>query len=226
MTAKKHIIWFVVTLLLFAGAIAALFVTTSSYEFVDAKDAQVTISSLKVEKSGSIKVDWQCDNAAVTSYRVYRRENSASPTLTVRANNLKYYQDSNTKNGTVYTYYVTAYNSKTETKSEGSKAISICKDTSAETVPLEEIKPELSFEFKSNNKPVLKWKPVKNVPMTSVCLYKKNEAGVWSVENVFAPYITECDAEQDAEYKIVVRYSENEEVLVSSLESDIVKVVE
>ncbi|MGN0649970.1 MAG: hypothetical protein ACI4KM_05990 [Oscillospiraceae bacterium] len=225
MATKRAFSYVVISFLLFAGAVISLFATASSFNFVDADEAVPVITSLNVESGGSVRVEWDCYNADVTTYRVYRKENSSEPkVITVCQNFQRYYQDSDVKNGTVYTYYITAYNSKTDKKSEKSHAISICKDTTAQAVPLDQIKPELSVEIKSD-KPVLKWQPAKNVPMTSVCIYKKSESDGWKVEKVLPPYITQYNAETGAEYKIVVRYSENEEVLVRSLESDIVKAV-
>lgn len=226
MTQKKFfIIWTIVTFLLFAGAVASLFMTTSAFDFVDADESQPVITSLGVQKNGDIRLDWSCENVDVTSYRIYRRANSSAPTVNVKANNFKYYVDEEAENGIVYTYYVVAYDSKTEKSSDESKSVSICKDTAQNVESLEQIVPELSVVTDGAGKLKLRWVPVKNVPFTSVCLYKKNSSGDWEVQKVYAPYITECDAEEGMEYKIVVRYTESDDFMTRSQDSEIVKAV-
>ncbi|MDE6727288.1 MAG: hypothetical protein K2J80_05035, partial [Oscillospiraceae bacterium] len=70
---------------------------------------------------------------------------------------------------------------------------------------ISEIKPQLDATT-TEDKVTLSWKPIANVPLTSMCIYYKNKNGGWEIAKVLPPNIFSYEEiKRSDEYKIVGR---------------------
>ncbi|MDE6729053.1 MAG: fibronectin type III domain-containing protein [Oscillospiraceae bacterium] len=110
---KKPLIGLAVSAAIFIGLVVYVAVLRQSNPRVPISEASVTVTSVTVNQS-SVRIDWQCDNAGVTSYQIFRKENAQSnwKYYDSVSYHTKYYIDSNASNGNTYGYYVRAYDSR------------------------------------------------------------------------------------------------------------------
>lgn len=206
---KKPLIGLAVSAAIFIGLVVYVAVLRQSNPHVPISEAVVTIIDVTVDES-SVRIDWQCDNVGVTSYQIFRKDNAQGNWKYYDSvnNHIKYYTDSNVSNGNTYGYYVRAYDSRKESDNYSeSPYIFIYTDFGSyvDLQDISEIKPQLDATT-TGDKVTLSWKPIANVPLTSICVYYKNKNGEWEIAKALPPNIFSYEEDKRSdEYKIVGR---------------------
>lgn len=207
---KKPLIGLALSAAIFIGLVVYVAMLRQGNPRVPVSEAPITITDVTVNGS-SVRIDWQCDNVGATSYQLIKKENAQGDWKFYKAveNNIKYCTDNNVSNGNTYGYYVRAYDGrkKSDKYSKLPHIIYLYMDSgiNVNTQNMSEIKPQLDAAI-TGDKVKLSWKPIANVPLTSMCIYYKNENGDWEIAKELPPYIFSYEEiKRSDEYKIVGR---------------------
>lgn len=203
---KKPLIGLALSVAIFIGLVVCVAALRRSNPRVPISETEVTITDITVNDS-SVRIDWECDNTGVTSYQIFRKVNAQSNwTFYKSVNAKKHFIDSDVNNQNTYGYYVRAFDSrkKSDNYSE-SPYIFLYKDSDVVDPPdISEIKPQLTAAT-NGDKVTLSWEPIENVPLTSICVYYK-ENGDWKTEKILPPNVFSYEEiKRGSEYKIVGR---------------------
>lgn len=114
---KKSIIGLALSVAVLIGLISCVAVLRRRNPHVPMNEASITISEVTVEK-GAVKLDWECDNVGVTSYRVYRKTTDTGSWDYYDSVHKKCLTDNDVNNKKIYGYYVEAYDSRKNPKTK------------------------------------------------------------------------------------------------------------
>lgn len=222
-TLKKNVIGLVISILLFSVSIILIYNMYSETERYDVMEAELIIDNVTVDKNYNTLIQWSCSNTPLTSYQVYSLDENNSKHYETSTLMTRRYYRAPTKAGGLFTYTIRAYNSDIEDgkASEFSPYISVYIDSSKPAISITDFVPVLAYG-NDNGKVRLEWETPVNCPVSSYCLYRKNDAGGWEVAKVLSPYATEyTDDRSSGVYKMVARITLNGE-LQSSQPSEII----
>lgn len=204
---KKSIIGLALSVAVLIGLISCVAVLRRRNPHVPMNEASITISEVTVEK-GAVKLDWECDNVGVTSYRVYRKTTDTGSWDYYDSVHKKCLTDNDVNNKKIYGYYVEAYDSR---KKSQNKIVSpyiyiyIDFDSDHGYQKMSEIKPQLTAKVEGG-KVKFSWKPIANVPLTYMGFYYEKEDGSWALAKTLpANNFSYEEEKRGTRYKIVGR---------------------